>query len=96
MKEQKLPSKPNMERIFKTLAAIQPVAASDDLFSTILEKIETRKEQLTPPIWKLLAAAVWLGLLLVETYLLFYHQQGASESWQDIFVYIPDNQIYHE
>lgn len=96
MKKKKPPSKPNLDKIFKTLSAIQPVMASDDLYSSILKKIETRKEQLTPPIWKILAAAVLLGLLLTETYLFFYHQQGGLESWQEHFVYIPDNHIYYE
>lgn len=85
-----------IERAIEQLASIQPVAAPEGLYDKIQKKIQ--ENNMVSWHWIRLAAAVLVGCLLVDGYVLLSIDSSTDiPSSESIAVFLSEsNQLYHE
>ena len=85
-----------MKDSLEILRYIRAAEIGEDVFERISQKIRDRKNNRIQPIWIRVAAAVFIGLLLMEQYIIRHPQAELASNPIELLVPISSNSLYHE
>ncbi len=89
-------SKGNMNTSLEILKKIKKVEVSEQLYDSVLQKIEAQKKLVIQPVWVMVASVALLAFLSLEVYIVKQNHTIKVEKSIEYLVEIPNNSLYNE
>lgn len=85
-----------MKYSLEILSQIRRAEIAEDVFERISHKIRDRQNNRIQPIWIRVAAVAFIGLLLMEQYIILKPQAQIASNPIELLLPVSTNSLYHE